>query len=85
MKIIHIGDVSIVLDNNGRCVDDRYYTVKEVAAYFRVSRKAVYEWINTGKIKAYNLMGCRRIKGYDLNSYIERNIILSDEDVVLSL
>jgi len=32
-------------------------TPSEVAAYYSVSRSAVYEWINSGKLKAVKVAG----------------------------
>lgn len=36
-------------------------TVQDVANIFRVTRKAVYQWINAGKIKAIRIGGVIRI------------------------
>lgn len=33
-------------------MDEKYFTVKELAERFRVSRQAVYDWINEGKLRA---------------------------------
>ncbi len=36
-------------------MDEKYWTVKEVAAKFRVSRQAVYDWIAEGKLRAVKI------------------------------
>jgi excisionase family DNA binding protein len=36
-------------------MDEKYYTVKEIATRFRVSRQAVYDWIKEGKLRAVQI------------------------------
>lgn len=35
--------------------DDRFYTVKEIADTYRVSRQAVYDWISSGQLRAISI------------------------------
>jgi len=35
----------------------KYYTVKEVAAHFRVSPRTVYTWIEMGMLRAIKIYG----------------------------
>lgn len=36
-------------------MDEKQYTVKEIAEHFRVSRQAIYDWINKGDLRAVRL------------------------------
>lgn len=36
-------------------MDEKLHTVKEVADHFRVSRQAVYDWINAGRLRALRI------------------------------
>lgn len=51
-------------------MDEKQYTVKEISEHFRVSRQAVYEWINDGKLRAIKLGERVRIPESALKSFI---------------
>jgi len=52
-------------------MDEKLYTVKEVADYFRVSRQAVYDWINRGLLRALRLGDRVRIPESALKEFIQ--------------
>ena len=51
----------------------KYYTIKEVAKTLKVVYLTVYRWIQSGKLKAYKTGKQYRIKGSDLDRFIEKN------------
>lgn len=51
-------------------MDEKYYTVKEVADRFRVSRQAVYDWIQDGKLSAIRVGERVRIPESALASFV---------------
>lgn len=36
-------------------MDEKMYTVQEIAKHFRISRQAVYDWIHDGKLRAVRI------------------------------
>lgn len=53
-------------------MDEKMYTVKEIADHFRVSRQAVYDWINRGDLRALRLGDRIRIPQSALNAFIRQ-------------
>lgn len=51
-------------------MEEKQYTVKEIAAHFRVSRQAVYDWINSGRLAAIRIGERVRIPEGALHSFI---------------
>ena len=51
-------------------MDEKQYTVKEIAEHFRVSRQAVYDWINRGALGALRLGDRIRIPESALRAFI---------------
>lgn len=51
-------------------MDEKLYTVKEVADQFRVSRQAIYDWINRGDLRALRLGDRIRIPESALREFI---------------
>lgn len=51
-------------------MDEKYYTVKEIADRFRVSRQAVYDWIREGKLQAVQLGERVRVPESALNAFV---------------
>lgn len=51
----------------------RYYRVDEVADILSVGKLTVYRLIQNGEISAYKVQSCTRMRGDDLNAYLERN------------
>jgi excisionase family DNA binding protein len=42
-------------------MDEPYYTVKEVADRFKVSRQAIYDWISEGRLRAVKVGNRTRV------------------------
>lgn len=51
-------------------MDEKLYTVKEVADAFRVSRQAIYDWINRGTLRALRLGDRIRIPESALREFV---------------
>lgn len=51
-------------------MDEKQYTVKEIAEHFQVSRQSVYDWINDGKLKAIRVGERIRIPRSALDEFI---------------
>jgi excisionase family DNA binding protein len=51
-------------------MDEKYYTVKEIADRFHVSRQAVYDWIRDGKLRAVRLGERVRVPESALNDFV---------------
>ena len=52
-------------------MDEKQYTVKEIADHFHVSRQAVYDWISSGKLGALRLGERVRIPESALRAFIQ--------------
>lgn len=50
--------------------DEQLFTVKEIADRFRVSRQAVYDWINQGKLRAIRIGDRLRIPETAINEFV---------------
>lgn len=46
---------------------EKYYTPEEIADNFKVNRKTVYNWIQSGKLKAVKIGHFWRISETELN------------------
>lgn len=53
----------------GRPMADEYYKVTEVAERFKVTRQAVYKWINEGQLRAVRVGTATRIRSDDLAAF----------------
>lgn len=55
-----------------RLVRDRWYTIDEVAAMFRVTARSVARWLASGELMAYKLgkSGIVRIRGSAIMSFL---------------
>lgn len=49
---------------------EEYFTVKEVAQQLKVSRQAIYEWINAGSLRAVKAGNRTRIPASALNDFL---------------
>jgi excisionase family DNA binding protein len=49
---------------------ERLYTVNEVAMFYRVKPKAVYNWIYTGRLRAKKVGGAVRIAESQIDTMI---------------
>ena len=53
----------------GRPMASEYYKVTEVADLFKVTRQAVYKWINEGQLRAVKVGESTRIRADDLAAF----------------
>lgn len=51
-------------------MEEKLYTVKEVATHFRVSRQAVYDWITAGRLRALRIGERVRIPESALQEFV---------------
>ena len=49
----------------------QFLRMEEVAAYFEVTPRTVYRWVDEGLLPAYKLGGCLRVKTSDLEVFEE--------------
>jgi excisionase family DNA binding protein len=50
---------------------ERYYTPPELAAQYRVTRQAIWNWIRQGRLRAIRLGTVYRISESDWNAFLE--------------
>jgi excisionase family DNA binding protein len=50
---------------------ERLYTVKEVQEILKVGRSFAYKLVQTGEVKSVRVGRCVRVRGSDLQAYIE--------------
>jgi excisionase family DNA binding protein len=51
-------------------MSEQYYTVKEVAEHFKVSRQSVYDWISEGRLRAVKVGNRTRIPESALDEFV---------------
>lgn len=51
-------------------MEEKYYTLKEVAKLLKVTYMTVFRWVRTGKIKAFKAGKQYRIRQEQLNDFI---------------
>jgi excisionase family DNA binding protein len=51
-------------------MSETYFTVKEVAERFKVSRQAVYDWISEGRLRAVKIGNRTRIPESSLEAFV---------------
>jgi excisionase family DNA binding protein len=62
-------------------VEERYFTVEEVAERLKVSHMTVYRWIKAGKLGAYKIGGGFRITEGDIERFLKaRRVRAEGED-----
>lgn len=49
---------------------EQYLTPEQVADLVQVTRRTVYNWIKTGKLKAYKVGNMVRVRHKDLDAFI---------------
>lgn len=54
-------------------MEDKFYTINEVAKQLKVAYLTVYRWIKAGKLKAYKIQKQYRIKNTDFQYFIKNN------------
>ena len=56
-------------------MDEKIYTIPEVAAYLKMSRSKVYNLVQGRKIPYFRINRNVRIRETDLKKWIEKNIV----------
>jgi excisionase family DNA binding protein len=57
-------------------MDDRMlYRVGEVAELLSLSKSKVYELIRSGALRSIRIDGCRRIRGADLQAFVDERCV----------
>ena len=54
-------------------MEDKYYTIQEIADILKVDYMTVYRWIRAGKLEAYQVQRQYRIKESDFNKFMKAN------------
>ena len=52
-------------------MEDKYYTIQEIADILKVDYMTVYRWIRAGKLEAYQVQKQYRIREADFNKFME--------------
>jgi excisionase family DNA binding protein len=52
-------------------MEDKYYTIQEIADILKVDYMTVYRWIRAGKLEAYQVQKHYRIKESDFQQFME--------------
>lgn len=52
-------------------VEERYYTVEEIAKRLRVTRQAIYNWIDEGRLHAVKVGRALRIPESAVNAFLK--------------
>jgi excisionase family DNA binding protein len=52
-------------------MEDKYYTIQEIADILKVDYMTVYRWIRAGKLEAYQVQKHYRIKESDFEKFME--------------
>ncbi len=54
-------------------MEDKYYTIQEIADILKVNYMTVYRWIRAGKLEAYQLQKQYRIREADFKKFMKAN------------
>ena len=54
-------------------MEDKYYTIQEIADMLKVAYMTVYRWIQAGKLDAYQVQKHYRIKESDFQKFMQAN------------
>jgi excisionase family DNA binding protein len=52
--------------------EEHYYTSNQLAAHYKVTRQAIWNWIRQGRLKAIRLGTVYRISESDWKTFLER-------------
>ena len=52
-------------------MEDKFYTIQEIADILKVNYMTVYRWIRAGKLEAYKVEKQYRIKESDFQKFME--------------
>lgn len=53
-------------------MEEKFYSIQEIAQILKVTYLTVYRWIRAGKLKAFQVQKQYRIKESDLNKFVEQ-------------
>ncbi|HHF3652455.1 TPA: helix-turn-helix domain-containing protein [Haemophilus influenzae] len=67
----YFGTVEWGVCERGRCLMERYFSIKEIAQTGICSEATVKRWIASGKLKSYKFGRSRKIAESDLNEFIK--------------
>lgn len=68
---MNVDEISSLNGKQVKVLEERFYTVKELSEYFRVSERTVRNWIKDGSIESYKVGRMTRVSEEQLNSYLE--------------
>jgi excisionase family DNA binding protein len=54
-------------------MEEKYYTLHEIADLLKISYMTVYRWIRSGKLEAYQVQKQYRIREADFNRFMQAN------------
>ncbi|MCX6724329.1 MAG: helix-turn-helix domain-containing protein [Candidatus Staskawiczbacteria bacterium] len=57
------------MENKIKIINEKFYTLQEVAKLFRVSERSIFRYIHSGKLKASKI-GYWRIMGNDIRDFL---------------
>ena len=56
----------------GIMTEEKFYTVKEVAALLRTTQRSIWKMINSGDLEAFTVRNAYRISERSLEDYIQK-------------
>lgn len=62
------------MDKEGAMTFSTLMTIEDLAAYLKVSRRTIYEWLKRNKIPAVKLVGQWRFHKDKIDAWMERQI-----------
>jgi len=60
-------------------MDSKFMTVKEVAELLKLNKMTIYRYVRAGKLTAYKVGKDLRIKGEDIDNFLESIRIQTNE------
>src|SRR5687767_9069320 len=71
LSTMYNGDILNIMRKKAVVVSDRYYKPEEVAELLKVTKQAVYNWINQGRLQAVKAGRATRISREALAEFLE--------------
>lgn len=63
-------------------MSERYYSINEIAATFGVTRKAVYDWMEAGRLDFVVVGARRRITQGQLDAFIQSGTRAAKQEII---
>ncbi len=63
-----------------KVMDDKYYTLQEVAEIFKVAYLTVYRWVTKGKLEAYKVGKKYMIKESDIQKLLDNSKVKKNNE-----